>query len=221
MRKGSWSFIALAVSAPLILAATPPRPALAPSPVVSVMQIVDVDPAGTGQEAALFEALQSLIERYGVSGVDYVDKSVHKDWTITADEAKVLLLSAHEQLAMLADATLENKLAEASDDDAAEVIRTVGNASEAAIAPAATCRLLVGTKYATVAKKTKPKALTGSAGVSWTQGLSCLPGGKTMPRSMQSYNMKAATPSAIMTRGEFLHKLNEAMEGSLAELGAL
>ena len=221
MRKGSWSLFALAVSVPLILAASPPRPALAPDTLFSASQITDVDPAGTGQEAALFEALRGLVERYGISGVNYVDKSVHKDWTITADEAKVALLSAHEQLAMLADATLENKLAAASDDDAAEIIRQVGDASEAAIAPAATCPLLVGTKYATISKKTKPKALKGSAVVSWAQALSCLPGGKTMPRSMQSYNMKAAKPAAAMTRGEFLHKLNEAMDGSLAEIGAL
>ena len=221
MGKGSWLLFALALSCPLILAATPPRPVLASDPLFSVTQITDVDPAGTGEEAALFVALQSLIERYGVAGVNYADKSVHKDWTITADEAKVALLSAHEQLALLANATLENKLAAASDDDAAKIIRQVGTATEAAIAPAATCPLLVGTKYATVAKTKKPKALTGNAGVSWMQGLSCLPGGKTMPRSLQSYNMKAATPSAVMTRGEFLHKLNEAMEGSLAELGAL
>jgi hypothetical protein len=183
------------------------------------MQITDVDPAGTTQETALFEALQSLIERYGVSGVNYIDKSVHKDWLITAAEAKVALLSAHEQLAMLADATLEDRLAAASDDDAAKVIRQFGTESEAAIASAATCRLLIGTKYAAPAKKPEPKALAGVAPVSWAQAMACLPGGGAMPRSMMSYNMKAAAPSAAITRGEFLHKLNEALDGSLAELG--
>ncbi|MFM2410035.1 MAG: hypothetical protein RL481_863 [Pseudomonadota bacterium] len=218
MLRGQLPFFALALAAPLLLAATPPRPALAPEPLVSVMQITDVDPASTTQQTALFEALQSLIERYGVSGVNYVDKSVHGDWLITADEAKVALLSAHEQLAMLADATLEGRLAAASDDDAAEVIRQFGAQSEAGIAPSASCRLLVGSKYAAPAKKAKPKALAGSAPVSWALAIACLPGGGAMPRSMMSYNMKAAAPSTAITRGEFLHKLNEALEGSLAEL---
>jgi hypothetical protein len=217
MRLGHLPLFALAMAAPLLSAAAPPRPALAPQPLVSAIQITDVDPAGTIEETALFEALQSLIERHGLSGVSYVDKSVHRNWAITADEAKVALLSAHEQLAMLADAALENRLAAASDDDAAEVIRQFGTESEAAIAPAATCRLLVGTKYA--APSTRAKALPGSAPVSWAQAMACLPGGGAMPRSMMSYNMKAATPSAAITRGEFLHKLNEALDGSLAELG--
>jgi hypothetical protein len=86
------------------------------------------------------------------------------------------------------------------------------------MAPAASCRLLVGSKYAAPSKKAKAKPLAGSAPVSWAQAMACLPGGGTMPRSMMSYNMKAATPSASITRGEFLHKLNEAMDGSLAEL---
>jgi hypothetical protein len=219
MRLGHLPLFVLALAAPLLSAATPPRPTLAPEPLVTAIQITDVDPAGTTQETALFEALQSLIERYGVSGVNYADKSVHMHWLITADEAKVALLSAHEQLAMLADAALENRLAAASDDDAAEVIRTFGTDSEAAMAPSATCRLLVGSKYAAPSKKAQPRALPGVAPVSWAQAMACLPGGGAMPRSMMSYNMKSASPSAAITRGEFLHKLNEALDGSLAELG--
>jgi hypothetical protein len=219
MRFAHLPLFALVVAMPFLSAATPPRPALATEPLVSAMQVTDVDPAGTTQETALFEALQSLIERYGVLGVNYTDKSVHMGWAITADEAKVALLSAHEQLAMLADATLENRLAAGSDDDAAKIIRQFTAESEAAISPSASCRLLVGTKYAAQPKKAKPKLLVGNAPVSWVQAIACLPGGGTMPRSIMSYNMKAATPSASITRGEFLHKLNEAMDGSLAELG--
>jgi hypothetical protein len=202
-------------------AAAETRPALASEPLYSAGSITDVDPAGTSEEAALYEALRSLIERYGVSGVNYADKTVRKDWTITAEEAKVPLLAFYAQLGELISATADSALADASDDDAAEVIKKFQDLSDKTLAPAASCQLLVGTKYAVPTKKAPPKALAGNANLSWAQALACLPGGGAMPLTARSYNLKAAQPGSAMTRGEFLHKLNEAADASMAEISLL
>ena len=200
--------------------AAPPvqRPPLATETLFSAGQITDVDPAGTSEESILYTALQSLIERFGLEGVNYADKSVHKDWPITAAEARVLLESANDQLFQLASAAVDNELAKRSDDDAAEVMSTFEQVMDTSLRPSATCRLLSGSKYAVEAKKGKLKPLSGNALVSWSDAVACLPGGGGMPVAVRSYNRKPAKPTAQITRGEFLHKLSEALEASLVEL---
>jgi hypothetical protein len=208
-------FFAMSVSS---LAAVPTRPALSDQLIFSAEQIVDVDPAGTAEEATLFAALQSLIERFGMLGAHYPDKSVRMNLKITAEEAEVALISIYEQLTLIGNAAVENELAERSDDDAAQVIATFNNVFEVTLNPAPTCKLMAGTKFAAPPSK-KVKALKGNVNVSWAQALACLPGAKSMPMSAKSYNRSAVKSTAPITRGEFLHKLNDAAEASYAAIG--
>jgi hypothetical protein len=202
-------------------AAPAPRPALASDPLYSAGQVTDVNPDGPAPEAALYEALRSLIERYGVSGVSYTDKSVRKDLTLTAAEAKAALVSAYQQLAMLSNAAVDNTLAETSDDDAAKVISRFELVTDRLLEAAPACRLLDGTKYASSSKKPKAKPLTGNAPVPWSQALACLPGSNGAPLAAKSYNLKPAKPAAVISRGEFLHKLNEAMDAGSEEIAQI
>jgi hypothetical protein len=210
----------LAVSFSGLATAAPPvqRPPLATETLFSAGQVADVDPAGTLEEAALYKALQSLIERYGIAGVNYADKSVHKDWPITAAEARILLESAHGQLSELVSVTVDNELAQNSDDDAAAVMSKFQKVIDVSVSPASTCRLLSGSKYAVEPKKGKLKPLAGTATVRWVDAIACMPGGGGMPVSTSSYGFKNVKPADLITRGEFLHKLNEAMDASLTEL---
>ena len=211
------STMAFALSASALSAPTL-RPELSTELILFVSLVTDIDPDGTEDEAALYGSLQTLIEQFGVSGILYTDKSVHKDWTITADEANTLLVSSYEILTQIGDAAQESELAKTSDDHAARVISAFENVFETALSPAPACRLLSGTKYTTATKK-KPQPLKGNANVSWSQALACLPGAVSMPLQAQSYGRKDAKPAAAITRGEFLHKLNEAIENGYFEIG--
>jgi hypothetical protein len=217
MRALVFSAMAFALSAPAS-AAPAARPELANEPIFSVSQVIDVDPNGTGDDAALHGSLQTLIEQFGISGVIYNDRSVHKDWTITADEANALLVSGYETLVLIGNAAQESELAKASDDDAAKVISAYETVFETALVPPPTCRLLVGTKYA-MATNAQPEPLAGNVNVSWSQALECMPGVMSMPLEAQSYDRNAAKPAAAITRGEFLHKLNQAMENAYSQIG--
>jgi hypothetical protein len=217
MRVLVFSAITIALSASA-LSAPASRPKLAGQPIFSVSQVTDVDPDGTEDEATLYGSLQTLIELFGVTGIVYEDRSVHKDWTITADEANTLLASAYETLLLISDAAQESALATTSDDDAARVINAFETVFETALSPTPSCRLVGGTKYA-VATKKKTQPLKGNANVGWSQALACLPGASSMPLQAQSYGRKAVKPAVAITRGEFLHKLNEAMENGYSEIG--
>ena len=199
-------------------AAPAPRPEISSVPLHSVSQLTDVRPSGSAQETTLYEALQSLIERYGITGINYTDNSVRKDLTVTASEAKVVLISAYEQLAMLSNASVESDLAAASDDDAAKIIKRYKVATDRALHPVGSCQLLVGSKFAAKPQKGKPKALASGAEITWAEAMACLPGASAMPLNPSAYNLKVASPAASITRGEFLHKLNEAVDNSLAEI---
>jgi hypothetical protein len=217
MRVIFFSTIALAVSTASV-AAPVPRPQLSNEPIFFVSELTDIDPSSSADDETLYGSLQTLVEQFGVTGVIYEDKRVHKDWTITADEAKTLLLSTYQTLTSIGDAALESELAQTSDDDTARVIRAYNAVFEKTLSSAPACRLLVGTKYAVAAKK-KPQAPKGNANVSWAQALACLPGSVSMPLTAQSYNRSAAKLTAPITRGEFLHKLNEAVENGYSEIG--
>ncbi len=210
--------LAVSLSAPTLSAPPVQRPPLATETLFSAGQVIDVDPAGTLEEAALYKALQSLIERYGIEGVNYTDKSVHKDWPITASEARVLLESAHGQLSELVSVTVDNELAENSDDNAAEIIGRFQKVIDISVNPSPTCRLLSGSKYAVEPKKGKLKPLGGSATVRWADAIACMPGGGGMPVSASAYGFKSVKTATPITRGEFLHKLNEALDSSLVEV---
>lgn len=199
------------------LAAPAARPALSNQPLFSAGSVIDVDPAGTTEEAVLFEALRNLIERFGIMGVHYPDKSVRMNLTLTAEEAETALLSSYEQLAEIGSAAVDNELAQRSDDDAAQVIGAFNTVFERTLKAAPACPLMAGSKFVPTTSK-KVKALPKKANVSWAQALSCLPGAKTMPLAAKSYNRKAVKATAPITRGEFLHKLNEAIEASYAEI---
>jgi hypothetical protein len=211
-------FWAVSLSASAIAAPAAQRPPLATQTLFSAGQITDVDPAGTLQEAALYKALQSLIERYGIEGVNYSDKSVHKDWPITAAEAKVLLESAHGQLSELVSVAVDNELAKNSDDNAAEVMERFQKVIDISVNPAPTCGLLADSKFAVEPKKGKLKPLAGNATVRWADAIACFPGGGGMSVNASSYGFKNVKPIALITRGEFLHKLNEALDSSLVEV---
>ena len=201
-----------AVAAPAV------RPQLASEPLFSASQLADVRPSGSAQDFALYEAVQSLIERYGITGISYTDNTVRKDLMITAGEAKVVLISAYERLALLANASVESEVSKATNDDDSKIISRFKVATDRALNPAGSCQLLVGTKFAAKPKKGKAKAQANSATVTWNQALACLPGANVMPLNPEAYNLKAALPAAAITRGEFLHKLNEAADNSVNEL---
>lgn len=211
----STAAIALATTA---VAAPNARPQLASEPLFSASQLVDLQPSGSAQDSALYDAVQSLIERYGITGISYTDNSVRKDLTITASEAKIVLISAYERLALLASSSVESAVSAATDDDNAKIISRYKTATDRALNHAGSCQLLVGTKFAAKRKTSKPKAVANGAAVSWTQTLACLPGANVMPLDSNAYNLTAAVPAAAITRGEFLHKLNEAVDNSVAEL---
>ena len=72
------------------LAAPAARPEISSEPLYSVSQLTDIRSSGSAQDVALFEAVQSLVERYGISGLSYTDNSLRKDLTMTASEAKIV-----------------------------------------------------------------------------------------------------------------------------------
>lgn len=73
-------------------------------PLYSIGEVKDADEDRTAE----YEAAQSLIERWGLSGVTYSDNTMKPDMAITRGEAIVLLASAFDQGASLAQAQIDN-----------------------------------------------------------------------------------------------------------------
>jgi hypothetical protein len=215
----SWVFAAVISAFSAAAIAQPAtRPVLASGNVLSAGSLTDLAPSGSAEDIALYRAVQSLIERYGLSGVSYADKTVRGKLTITADEARAPLLSYYAVLEDLVNANIDDLVSESKADDDSIILKKIDYLRQNTLAPAQSCQLLVGTKYAAATKNGTPKGLAGNASVTWAQALACLPGGAKPRVEVNSYNLKPVTPQSPITRGEFLHKLNEAADNALEEM---
>ena len=149
------------------LAAPAARPELSSEPLYSVSQLTVVRSSGSAQDVALSGAVRSLIESYSISGFSYTDNSIRKVSTIAMVEAKIVLISAYEQLAMLSSVSAENNLAAAVHDDNCLVVKKYKVATDRALNAAGSCQRLTGSKFAPKPKKGKPKALPNGAELTW------------------------------------------------------
>jgi hypothetical protein len=193
-----------------------PRPALSEEMLFSVEQIADLDPEnGSAEDSIVYHAAENLVEEFSVSGMVYTDKSLHKDWTITAGEARTLLVSVYESLAGRANGAIHSLLQETAKNDAAAVTSKSIKAFQMATDPISACGILLGTIFVVPSGKVKPKPLASGDMVTWGQAVACLPGAAMEPVSMKAYDRKPAVRSKAMTRGEFIHKLNEAADNSV------
>ncbi len=216
MRLKLMSFFCAAATIAMPLHAAP-RPPLSDEPIFSAGQIADLDPeSGNELDQIVYGAAETLVEDFSVSGIVYTDNSIHKDWTITGAEAKVLLVSIFESLAMQANGAIDGLLYETPKNDAESVTATAVKSFEQATNPMPTCRILIGTKFAVSSSKVKAKPLAAGSTVTWEQAVACFPGAGVAPVAMKSYDRTAAARGKPITRGEFVHKLNEAAGRSIA-----
>lgn len=190
-----------------------PRPALSKETLFSVDQIADLDAEnGDEDDHALYGAAQTLVETFSPNGIVFTDNSLHKDWPMTAGDAKILLVSIYESMAMQANGAIDALLYEKSKDEAAPITAAAVKAFEQATNPLSACRILIDTQFAVPSKKAKLKPLADTAIVTWDQAVACFPGAAAAPVSMMAYDRKPAARGKAITRGEFVHKLNAAAE---------
>jgi hypothetical protein len=229
-------------------ASTAPRPPLAITGApTSLSQIVASDPVmmstSSGREHYARTAAQSLIERFGLVGVSYQDRTIRPDLPITTSEAAVLLKSGYDAIFALHGPLLANHLeingltgpfATTAQQQGGMYLRgqslprgtCTGDDTQStpyadlpASNPATASILALRSVYGQAGLEASSRRFESGRLLKWGMAQACLPKLQSGAFSLFSHALRRDTrPDEVMTRGDFLVVLERELQNVTGNL---